>query len=120
MRRREFLKSGVFAWGAFLFSAMLLGCRTPVLELPEIQFLRIEANATKTELTISGLAFHSAYAVGDTQTHRKGDALLVKLPLVRPGKGFSGTFTRQITIVPEVQRVLFGDRQAEIWNRVNQ
>jgi hypothetical protein len=118
MQRPKKAKLNLLILPLFLFGASAgSGCKTPVLELPDIQGYQLEANEAKTEVTVSGLAFHSAYAVGETKTRREADALLVKLPLVRPERGLSGSFKRTVSVPPEVKRVLFGERKAEIWKR---
>jgi hypothetical protein len=66
-------------------------------------------------LQISGLAFHSALAVGRIETTRKDGDLVIYYILVPARKGLSGRIDYTLELPEGIQRVLFGEEGHQIW-----
>lgn len=87
------------------------------LEAKDTQNLRVHAisQPSGTTIRISGLAFHSAFAVKDYETKTEEKALLLNIHLVRARKGFSGSFDFSVPLPQGVEKVLLGAKRVEIW-----
>lgn len=74
-------------------------------------------SGSNTTITISGLAFHSALAVGDIDEQVNDHILTVKIHLVLARKGLSGRFKYKLNIPDDVSEVQFGEKGTTIWRR---
>lgn len=94
-----------------------LGGRT--LEYEDIGFFTVrEVGDDVAALEISGQCMHSALAVKSVCVKRKRDSLAVYLKTSLCVKeGDSGAFRYEICIPADVNRVVLGTREKEIWRR---
>lgn len=88
-----------------------------VLEFKDVQKFKAVEKQDKSQLQISGLAFHSALAVERISVETQGQDLIVELHLVRARVGLSGSFDYTVDVPVDTVRVLFGKERKEIWRR---
>jgi hypothetical protein len=88
-----------------------------LLELKDIQNFQVIERGERNELQISGLAFHSAFAVEEITTERQGHDMVIEVHLVRARDGLTGSFNHTVPVPADVNRVLFGKDRKEIWRR---
>ncbi|WP_303909485.1 hypothetical protein [Thiohalomonas denitrificans] len=103
-----------------LFVASVCACSADgmkKLEFKDVQNFSVTESRRDGRLTlhISGLAFHSALAVGRIETTRKDGDLIIYVILVPARKGLSGRFDYEVGLPPGIQRVLFGEGGHQIW-----
>ena len=87
-----------------------------------VGFSKIEFDNQEQRLHISGGLIESLHVVRDISTVRRGNDILVRMRVSLPWdsllrRGMTGNFDFTIPIGPDVQRVLFGAEEKEIWKR---
>jgi hypothetical protein len=70
-------------------------------------------------LTISGVYFNSAKALGETKTFVKDDCLVVEAYSKLPSKTSSGSLNLTFPVDARVNAVAFGTPEDVIWRRKN-
>jgi hypothetical protein len=105
-----------------LISAVLTflpgGCQQPmIVEAKDVKFYEITEirKDSKTVVRIDGLVFHSSLAVQRIEIQKRDEAAVIYVFLVPAKKGLSGSFTTEVPIQGDVQRILFGKSEVQIW-----
>ncbi len=90
-----------------------------ILEYKDVQGFAIKeaVKGSITELTISGLEFHSALAVKEIVTRTDGKKMIVEVLLTPATQGLSGRFEYKVDIPPAIETVEFGSERYPIWKR---
>lgn len=97
-------------------------CRPFVLEREDVLSLTIDdirdAADRTTSIQVSGHVAHSSYAVGRWSTKERGNAILMRIVLVRvDADNSSGSFSYRVDVPEKVSKVRFGRRKDLIWRR---
>jgi hypothetical protein len=68
-------------------------------------------------LRLAGLAFHSALAVQKITEKAEGETIFIFVHLTSASKGRSGSFTHDILIPQNVNKLAFGEEGVVVWRR---
>jgi hypothetical protein len=108
------------AFLALLLATLLVGCASHIMEIDDIQPLRVqEISASSPEMIkLSGLLFHSALGISRVETVQTGETLHVRVyaALVSDANP-SGNLDYALEVPASVDRIVLGNKQSLIWTR---
>lgn len=109
----------VLVVGCTYFGAGCHAGEDMILEYRHVQFFQVSETSDKrpNTLVVSGLAFHSAFAVSHVTTVVKGASLVVNVHLTQARAELSGSFRYELVVPEQVDNVLFGKGEEIIWKR---
>jgi hypothetical protein len=102
-----------------LLATLLAGCASRVLEIDDIEPLRVQAiSASSPEIIkLSGLIRHSTLGISRVETAQTGEILQVRVyaALVSDANP-NGDLDYALEVPASVERIVFGNKKSVIWN----
>jgi hypothetical protein len=89
-----------------------------ILAFRDVQFFKVqEISPSPLTMRLSGLAFHSALAVGNVAAVQSGNSLQVLVHLTQTAPGLSGNFSYDLVVPESIDTVSFGIEKSIVWRR---